>query len=183
MAKLIYTAIASLDGYVADREGKFDWSVPDEAVHGFVNDLQRPLGTYLYGRRLYDVMQIWETLDLAGQPPVMADYATLWRAADKVVFSRTLATPTTARTRIERAFDADAVRRMKAGASRDLGIGGATLAGVALAAGLIDEIHLLLSPVIVGGGTPALPVSGRARLALVGERRFANGVVHLHYRV
>ena len=183
MAKLIYAAIASLDGYIADADGKFDWSVPDEEVHRFVNDLQRPLGTYLYGRRLYEVMRAWETLETEGEPDVMRDFAALWRAADKIVYSRTLSEVASPRTEIWRTFDAEAVRQLKAAATRDLGIGGAELAGQALAAGLVDELHLLLSPVLVGGGTPALPAGVRTKLDLVAERRFGNGVVHLHYRV
>src|SRR4051812_30323712 len=183
MAKLIYAAIASLDGYVADAQGKFDWSVPDAQVHGFVNDLHGPIGTYLYGRRLYDVMVAWETMDTRGEPPVMQDYAQIWRAAEKVVYSRTLQAAASGRTRIERDFDAAAVRRLKASAARDISVGGAELAGHALRAGLVDEIQLFLSPVVVGGGTAALPDGLRVDLELLGERRFGNGVVHLHHRV
>jgi dihydrofolate reductase len=182
MSRLIYAAIASLDGYVADTEGRFDWAEPDEEVHAFVNDLERSVGTHLLGRRMYGVMTVWETLDLAGQPAEMRDFAELWRAADKVVYSRTLPSVTTARTRIEREFDVDAVRRMKDAATSDLSVGGAELAGQALAAGLVDEVHLFLNPVIVGGGTAALPAGVRLGLALLDERRFGNGVVHLHYR-
>jgi dihydrofolate reductase len=182
VAKLIYSAIASLDGYVADEDGKFDWSMPDEQVHAFVNDLERPVGTYLYGRRMYDVMVAWETMDLAGQPPVMRDFAELWREADKIVYSRTLQAAASARTRIERDFDPDAVRRLKAQAERDIGVGGPGLAGQAIRAGLVDEYHLLLSPVIVGGGTRSLPEGLRMGLELLDERRFGNGVVYLHYR-
>jgi len=183
MGKLIYTAIASLDGYVADRNGNFDWSEPDAEVHAFVNDLDRSTGMHLYGRRLYDVLVAWETIDAAGdQPAVIADYARIWREAEKVVYSRTLTRPASARTRIEPTFDPDEVRRWKADADRDLGIGGPELAGQALSAGLVDEIHLLLSPVTVGGGTPALPGDLRLDLELLDQRRFANGVVHLHYR-
>jgi dihydrofolate reductase len=182
MAKLIYSAITSLDGYVADEDGKFDWSVPDEEVHAFVNDLERPVGTYLYGRRMYDVMAAWETMDLAGRSPLMRDYAELWRAADKIVFSATLQAAASARTQIERDFDPDAVRLLKARAERDISVGGPGLAGAAIRAGLVDEYHLFLSPVIVGGGTPSLPGGVRVRLELLAERRFGNGVVHLHYR-
>jgi dihydrofolate reductase len=182
MAKLIYSAIASLDGYVADAEGKFDWAAPDEEVHGFVNELERPLGTYLYGRRMYETMVVWETMDLAGEPPVMRDFAEIWRAADKVVYSRRLEAPASARTRIERDFDPEAVRRMKAAAQRDVGVGGADVAAQAIRAGLVDECHLLLVPIVVGGGRPALPDGVRVRLELLDERRFGNGTVYLRYR-
>jgi dihydrofolate reductase len=184
MAKLIYSAITSLDGYVADRDGNFDWSVPDEQVHAVVNDLERPIGTYLYGRRMYEVMAAWESMPTGGdQPAVTRDYAQLWQAADKVVYSRTLERAATARTRIEREFEPDAVRGMKAAAARDISVGGPELAGHAIAAGLVDECHLFLSPVVVGGGNRALPADVRVRLELLGERRFGNGVVHLHYRL
>jgi dihydrofolate reductase len=179
MAKLIYSAITSLDGYVADEHGRFDWSMPDEEVHTFVNDLERPIGTYLYGRRMYEVLVAWETMD---EPePVMRDYAGIWRAAEKIVYSRTLESPSSARTRIEREFDAEAVRRLKASAERDISVGGPSLAAVAIGAGLVDECHLLVSPVVVGGGNPALPSGLRVDLELLDERRFGNGVVHLHY--
>jgi dihydrofolate reductase len=184
MAKLIYMAIASLDGYVADADGNFDWSMPEEEVHAFVNDVERPVGTHLYGRRLYEVMVAWETMNTsADQQPVMRDFAEIWRAAEKVVYSRTLEAASTARTRIERDFDPEAVRRMKASAQRDISIGGAELAAVALRAGLVDECHLLLSPIVVGGGKRALPDDVRLELELLDVRRFGNGVVHLHYRV
>jgi dihydrofolate reductase len=183
MARLIYSAIASLDGYVADETGSFEWLAPDEQVHAFVNDREREIGTYLYGRRLYEVMAVWDTMDLAGASPAAADFATLWRAADKVVFSRGLEAPSTARTRIEREFDPETVRRWKAEAPRDLSVGGSELAGAALRAGLVDELHLYLNPVVVGGGTSALPGHLRLRLELLDTRRFDNGVVHLHYRL
>jgi len=182
MAKLIYSAIASLDGYVADEQGNFDWSVPDHEVHSFVNDLERPIGTYLYGRRMYEVMVAWETMRTSPDEPVMTDYARIWRAADKVVYSRTLESASSERTRVERAFDPDAVRAMKAEAERDLGIGGPHLAAEVIRAGLVDECHLLLCPIAVGGGNRALPDGVRWKLELVSERRFGNGVVHLHYR-
>jgi dihydrofolate reductase len=183
MANLIYSAITSLDGYVADADGVFDWSVPDDEVHAFVNDLMRPIGTHLYGRRMYEVLVAWETMDTGpDQLPVVRDFAQIWQAADKVVYSRTLQSAASARTRIERDFDPDAIRRMKADAERDLTVGGPELAGLAIAAGLVDECHLLLSPIVVGGGQPALPDGVRWELELVGERRFGNGVVHLHYR-
>jgi dihydrofolate reductase len=183
MAKLIYSAIASLDGYVADENGNFDWAAPDEEVHAFVNDLERPIGTYLYGRRMYDVMRYWETASTsADEPDVMRDFAELWQAADKIVYSKTLETTTTARTLLERDFDPEAVRQLKAAADRDLTIGGPQLAAQAIAAGLVDEIHLLLNPVLVGAGNGALPAGVRVNLELLDERRFASGVVHLHYR-
>jgi dihydrofolate reductase len=184
VAKLVYSAIASLDGYVADQEGKFDWAAPDEEVHGFVNDLERPIGTYLYGRRMYDVMKFWETGGTEPyQPSVMRDFAELWRAADKVVYSRTLAEAATSKTRLVRDFAAEPVRELKATAGRDISVGGPQLAAQAFRLGLVDECHLLLAPVVIGGGTPALPDGVRADLELVSERRFAAGVVHLHYRV
>ena len=181
MAKLIYSAIASLDGYVADEDGNFDWAEPDEEVHRFVNDLERPVGTYLYGRRMYEVMASWETAGGADQPAFVRDYAEIWRAADKVVFSTTLDVVTTPRTRLERTLDPDAVRALKA--EGDVSIGGPNLAAHALRAGLVDELHLFLNPVVVGGGTAALPDGLRTDLELVSERRFGNGVVHVHYRV
>jgi dihydrofolate reductase len=184
VANLIYMAIASLDGYVADEDGNFEWAAPSEEVHAFVNDLERPIGTHLYGRRLYEVMIGWETMDtLPDQTPVMLDFAAIWQAAEKVVYSRTLETVSTARTRIERELDPKAIRQMKAEADRDISIGGATLAGEAIRAGLVDELHLLVNPIVVGGGTPSLPDDVRWTLELLDERRFANGVVYLRYRV
>ena len=183
MAKLVYSAITSLDGYVNDAEGGWDWSAPDEQVHEFVNELERPIGTYLLGRRMYEVLVAWETMETAGEPEAIRDYAEIWRGADKVVYSRTLTAPSSERTRIEREFDPDAVRRLKGSAARDLSIGGPGIAAQALAAGLVDEIHLLVSPVAVGGGTPALPHGVRLDLELVDEGRFDNGVVHLHFAV
>jgi dihydrofolate reductase len=182
MAKLIYSAITSLDGYLADENGNFDWAAPDEEVHAFVNDLERPVGTYLYGRRMYEVMVFWETAHLVDQPPFMRDFAELWQAADKVVYSRTLETVPSARTRLERDFDPEAVRELKAAAGRDLTVGGPDLAAQAIEAGLVDEYHLFVTPVVVGGGTRALPDGVRVKLELLDERRFGNGVVHLHYR-
>jgi dihydrofolate reductase len=181
MARLIYSAIASLDGYVADADGNFDWAAPGEEVHAFVNDLERPIGTYLYGRRMYETMVPWETM--ADEQPVMRDYARIWQAADKVVYSRTLESVSSARTRIEREFDPEAVQQLKAAAERDLTIGGAQLAGVALRAGVVDEIQLFLNPVAVGGGKRALPEGVRLGLELLDERRFGNGVVYARYRV
>jgi dihydrofolate reductase len=183
MAKLIYAAIASLDGFVEDEEGKFDWAVPDEELHAYVNDLERPLGTYLYGRRMYETMVFWETAGGADEPPVFNDYAELWRDAEKVVYSRTLTRTASAKTRIEPDFDPAAVRRLKESSATDISVGGAELAGQALAAGLVDECHLFLFPIAVGGGKRALPAGVRTRLELLDERRFRSGVVHLHYRV
>lgn len=182
MAKLIYSAITSLDGYVADEDGNFDWAEPSEAVHAAVNDLERTIGTYLYGRRMYQVMMAWETMDLAGQSAAIRDYAQIWRSADKIVYSRNLAATSSARTRIERAFDPDAVRSMKSQAVSDIGVGGPTLAATAIKAGLVDEYHLFLHPIAVGGGTQAMPDHVRVRLELVDQRRFGGGVVYLHYR-
>ena len=183
MAKLIYSAITSLDGYVADADGNFDCAAPDEEVHAFVNDLERPIGTYLYGRRMYEVLRYWATAPTdAAQPTFMRDYAEIWQAADKVVYSTSLESVDTPRTRLERAFDPSAIREMKASSDRDLSVGGPHLAADALRAGLVDELHLFLNPVVVGGGNRALPDGVRLDLELLDERRFANGVVHLHYR-
>ena len=181
MARLIYSALTSLDGYVADADGRFDWAAPDAEVHAAVNDLMRRVGTQLYGRRLYDVMVAWETLDVTDEPPAMQDFAAIWRASEKVVYSRTLDQVASTRTRVERDFDPAAVAALKVAAERDVLVGGAELAGQALHAGLVDEVHLFLSPVVVGGGTRALPDRVRLDLSLRGERRFGNGVVHLHY--
>jgi dihydrofolate reductase len=181
MARLIYSAITSLDGYVADEQGRFDWSTPDEEVHSFVNDLERPIGTHLYGRRMYEVLVAWETMDNRSEP-VIRDYAEIWRAADKIVYSRTLENVSSARTRIERNFDPESVRQMKAQTERDIAIGGPELAAEAIRAGLVDEYHLFLSPILVGGGKRALPDDVRVELELLDEHRFGNGVVHLHYR-
>jgi dihydrofolate reductase len=180
MASLIYAAIASLDGYVEDEQGEFDWAAPDEEVHAFINDLERPVGTYLYGRRMYDTMVYWETDD--DDAAVARDYAEVWRAAEKVVYSRTLQTVSSERTRIERGFDAAAIKRLKESSQSDISIGGAELAGQAIAEGLVDECHLVLVPVLVGGGKRALPAGVHAELELLDERRFRSGVVNLHYR-
>ena len=185
MAKLIYSAIASLDGYVEDEQGKFDWAAPDAEVHAFANDLARPIGLHLYGRRMYETMVFWETAGTTGsdQPAVTRDFAEVWRAAEKIVYSRTLQTVSSARTRIERDFDTDAIQRLKETSGSDITIGGAELGGQAIAAGLVDELHLLLGPIVVGGGKRALPDDVRAQLTLMDERRFGSGVVHLHYRI
>jgi dihydrofolate reductase len=183
MSKLVFAALTSLDGYMADEDGRFDWAMPDLEEHAFVNDLQRPIGLHLYGRRMYEVLVAWETMDTEGEPDQLADYAGIWRAADKIVYSSTLPEPSSARTRIERVFDPEAVRRMKAADEPDMLIGGPTLAEGAFAANLVDEVHLFLAPVIVGGGLRALPSGLRLDLDLTAERRFGNGVVYAGYRV
>jgi dihydrofolate reductase len=184
VAKLIYSAITSLDGYVADTNGNFDWAAPDEEVHAFVNDLERPIGTYLYGRRMYETMAGWEHAEtFADQRPVMQDFAKIWKAADKIVFSHTLEKVSSARTRIERELDPEAVRRMKATAQRDISVGGSELAAEAFKAGLVDECGLFLTPIIVGGGKRSLPSDVCVELELLEERRFGNGVMYLHYRI
>ncbi|MEU8224253.1 dihydrofolate reductase family protein [Kribbella sp. NPDC048915] len=181
MSALVYAAICSADGYVEDATGDFQWAAPDDEVHAYVNDLERSIGTYLYGRRMYETMAYWDTAtDL---PPVPQDYAEVWRAADKIVYSRTLAATTTQRTRLEREFDPEAVRRLKETSATDLSIGGAELGGQALTAGLVDEIHLILVPTAVGGGKRALPDGLTTPLTLVGTRSFRSGFVHLHYTV
>jgi dihydrofolate reductase len=180
VAKLIYSAITSLDGYVADEDGNFGWAEPDEEVHTFVNDVERPVGTYLYGRRMYETMVYWETAQL--DAPYLRDYADIWRAADKIVYSKTLDAVSSARTRIERDFDPETVRQLKASAERDVSVGGPELAAQAFEAGLVDECHLFLTPIVVGGGKQSLPDGVGLKLELLDERRFAGGVVHLHYR-
>jgi dihydrofolate reductase len=184
MAKLIYSSVASLDGYVEDERGKFDWAAPDEQVHAFINDLERPVGIYLYGRRMYETMASWETVSTApDQSAATRDFAEIWRAAEKIVFSRTLETVSSARTRIEREFEPEAIGRLVATSGADVTVGGAELAGQAMRAGLVDECQLLLVPAIVGGGKRALPDGVLARLELLDQRRFERGVVHLRYRV
>ena len=183
MSKLIYAAITSLDGYTEDDQGRFDWAVPDAEVHTFVNDLERPVGTHLYGRRMYETMSVWQTLgNEPGLSAVEADYAEMWRALDKVVYSRTLDAVSTPRTRLEREFDPEAVRRLKQAADRDMSVSGPDLAQHAFRAGLVDEIHLLVFPFVVGGGKPGLPRDVRMDLELLDERRFDSGVVHMHHR-
>ena len=182
MGALVYTGLVSLDGYFVDASGSFDWAAPDEQVHAFVNDLERASGTYLYGRRLYEVMLAWETMDTADAPPAIADYASVWRGADKVVYSSTLGSVSSADTRIERVFDVDAVRRLKDETSGTVSIGGPTLAAHAVRAGLVDEFQLFVSPVIVGGGIRYLPEDAHLELQLDDERRFDNGVVYSGYR-
>jgi dihydrofolate reductase len=184
MAKLIYSTITSLDGYVEDAEGKFDWAEPDEEVHAFVNDLERRVGTYLYGRRMYETMVFWESPpQLTAQPPFEQEFAGIWQKADKIVYSKTLQTVSSAKTLIEREFDPEAIRQLKAKAGADLSVGGAALAAQAIEAGLVDEYQLFLVPVLVGGGKRSLPGDGvRVNLELLDERRFRNGTVYLHYR-
>jgi dihydrofolate reductase len=183
MAKLLYLMNASLDGCIADEDGKTDWTAPDEEFFTFVNDLERPVGTYLYGRRLYELMQVWETDPTAApQSPAAREFAAIWQAADKVVYSTTLAAAATTRTRIERDFDPEAVRRLKAAAERDLTVGGPDLGAQAITAGLVDEVHLFVWPVVVGGGKRFLPDRVRLQLELLDERRFGSGVVYLRYR-
>ena len=175
--------ITSLDGYIADEDGNFDWAEPDEEVHTFVNDLERPVGTYLFGRRMYEVMVYWETAHtLAGQPLFMQDFAAIWQAADKIVYSKTLAKVSSARTRIERAFDPEAVRQLKARAAHDISVGGPHLAAQAIKAELVDEYQLFVAPIVVGGGNRSLPDGVRLKLELLEERRFGNGMAYLRYR-
>lgn len=182
MARLIYSAITSLDGYTADRNGSFDWATPDEEVHAFVNELERPIGTHLYGRRMYEVMSVWETIDVGpASSSVIGDFADIWRRADKVVYTATLGTTTTARTRIERSFEPEAVQALKDSATHDLTVGGPGLAGTAIRAGLVDEFHLLVAPIVVGGGTRWLPDGVRLPLELRDQHRFRSGMAHLHY--
>lgn len=183
MAKLIYIANTSLDGYTEDRDGGIDWGTPDEEYFGFINDIQRPVGTYLYGRRMYEAMVYWETAPIADQPPWVVDFTTLWRTADKVVFSKTLASVSSRRTTIEREFDVEAIRRLKARETRDLTVGGADLAAQAFEAGVVDECHLFFWPVVLGGGKHTLPRHARLDLQLLDEQRSPSGVAHLHYRV
>jgi dihydrofolate reductase len=183
MAKLTYLMLTSLDGYVADEHGTFDWAAPDEEVHSVINDLERPVGTYLLGRRMYDVLVSWETLELESQSPAIQDFARLWKATEKIVYSKTLEKVSSALTRIERDFDPEAVRRLKEESPRDLSIGGPELAAHAFRAGLIDECQLFITPVSVGRGTRALPRDTFLELRLLDERRFDNGTVHLRYAV
>ncbi|MGH7639676.1 MAG: dihydrofolate reductase family protein [Candidatus Dormibacteria bacterium] len=183
MARLIYATIASLDGYVEDERGSFDWAEPDQEVFSFVNELERPIGTYLYGRRLYETMVFWETAAAStAEPLYVQEFAAIWRAAEKVVYSRTLDSVSSLRTRLERRFRPEAVRLLKAAADRDLTVGGPGLAGEAISAHLVDELQLLVVPVVLGGGKPWLPSGVRFNLELVDTRRFANGVVYCSYR-
>ena len=183
MAHLIYSAISSLDGYIEDRDGNFDWAMPDEEVHRFINNLERPAGTYLYGRRMYETMMVWETdPNLAADSPITRDFAEIWQAADKILYSRTLQTVSTRKTKLERTFDPEAIRQLKEAVEQDILIGGPELAAHAFRSGLIDECHLFLTPIIVGGGKQCLPANVRLELELLEERRFGNGEVFLRYR-
>jgi len=184
MIKVIYSTIASLDGYMADEDGEFGWAAPDEQVHAFINDLELGVGTFLYGRRMYEVMRYWETADAtSGRTAVEQDYAQIWRSADKIVYSRTLRSVSSARTRIERVFDAAALRHEKARAGGDIGVGGPELAARVLEAGLVDELRLFVVPILVGGGKRSLPDHVRLEVELLDERRFDGGMVYLHYRI
>ena len=184
MGQLIYSGIASLDGYVADRDGNFSWSEPDQEVHTFINDLERDVGTYLLGRRMYEVLSVWETFgSTPGAPDYIQDYGRIWQQADKVVYSSSLTGVETARTRLERTFDAEAVRKLKDGTDGKISIGGPTLAAAALHAGLVDECQVFVNPVAVGGGLRFLPDGLNLQLELLAEHRFGNGVVYLRYRV
>jgi dihydrofolate reductase len=183
MGKLIYSSIGSVDGYVADNDGNFDWAAPDEEVHSFINDLERSVGTYLYGRRMYETMVYWETaLDVADQPPVVRDFANLWQAADKIVYSKSLEAPSSAKTGIERVFDPRAIREMKARRARDITVGGPDLAAQAFREALVDECQLFLTPIVVGGGRRSLPDKYQQKLELLDVRQFSSGVVYLHYQ-
>lgn len=184
MGHLIYSGITSLDGYVADADGNFDWAAPDKEVHAFVNDLERAVGSYLLGRRTYEVMRYWDTaLDDPDSSPIEQDFARIWRGADKIVYSGTLAEPDTARTRLIRTFDPERVRDLKKRSDADLGIGGPHLAAYALRAGLVEDVWQILAPVVVGGGTAMFPDGLRLDLELVDQRRFAGGFVYLRYAV
>jgi dihydrofolate reductase len=183
MAQLVYAAICSLDGYVEDSTGAFDWAAPDEEVHRAVNQLERPIGTYLYGRRMYETMRVWQDTDSRDDPDVVAEYGAIWRAADKIVFSRTLTEVATPRTTLENEFDVDRIQALKTASDRIISIGGSELAGLALSAKLVDECHLFMAPVAVGGGKPVFPIGGLTPLELVDLRRFRGGSVHLHYRI
>jgi dihydrofolate reductase len=183
MAKLIYSALTSLDGFVADETGNFDWAKPDEEVHAFINSLERQIGTYLFGRKMYETMAVWETPELLPPlTPVILEFASIWQAAEKIVYSTTLQTVSTAKTRLERTFEADVVRELKAGATRNVAVGGPALAAHAIRTGLVDEYHLFIAPIIVGSGNPYLPGKVPVKLELLDERRFDNGMVHVRYR-
>ncbi len=181
MAKLSYITNTSLDGYVEDEAGAFDWVDPDQ-IFAFITELLRPIGTYLYGRRLYETMAYWDA-PVDGYPSAQRDFARVWQKAEKIVFSRTLAGATTRNTRVERNFNLEAIRKLKRESEHDIEIGGAELAGLALEADLVDECHLFLNPVIVGGGKPAFRAALRRNLELLDTRRFDTGVIHVHYRI
>jgi dihydrofolate reductase len=183
MAKLIYVTPTSLNGYIADETGDFDWAAPDEEVHAFINDIVRPIGTYLYGRKMYQTMAVWETPDvIPGRTPAILDFATIWQAADKIVYSKSLETVSTRKTRLEREFDPQVVRHLKAQLPHDVAVGGPTLAAHAIRAGIVDEYHLFVAPIIMGGDKPVLPGNVRVTLELLDERGFDNGMVYLRYR-
>ena len=182
MARLVYAVLASLDGYVADEAGNFEWAMPSEDVHRFVNELESSVGTYLYGRRLYEVMTVWQDFpDIEHEPDVIREYAGIWQSADKIVYSETLAAVTTPKTRLERSFDPHSVRAMVTDRERDVSVGGATLASHALTAGIVDDVHLFVFPFVVGGGTSVWPAGTRLDFDLVAQDRFTDGTVHLHY--
>ena len=183
MAKLIYIANTSLDGYCEDRDGGIDFGPPDEEYFRFINELERPVGTYLYGRRMYEAMTYWETSPVRDQPSWVVDFTNIWRAADKIVFSKTLASVASAKTTLEREFNVESIRQMKADMTQDLTVGGADLAEQAFGAGLVDECHLFFWPLALGAGKPALPRYGRLDLQALDEQHLRSGVVHLHYRV
>jgi dihydrofolate reductase len=184
MAKLIYIANVSLDGYIDDAQGRFEWTAPSDEVFTFITDVVRPVGTYLYGRRMYETMAVWETQPaLAAQSELMADFATVWQAADKIVYSTTMHVVSTAHTRLERRFDPDSVRDMKTSAASDLTVGGPTLAAHVFKAGLVDECQLFIHPVLVSSGKPAFPSDAPMQLELLEERGFRNGVVNVRYRI
>lgn len=173
----------SLDGFIEDAGGGFAWAMPSEEVHRFANELDRTVGTHLYGRRMYDTLKVWQEMDVSAMPDCIADYQQIWRAAEKIVYSKTLDSAPTDNTRIEREFDTEAVRELKAATQRDIAIGGPALAAEAFRAGLIDEVNLVVSPVTVGGGKPALPADQLLNLELLATRQFENGAVHLRYAV
>jgi dihydrofolate reductase len=181
MSKLIYITNTSLDGYVEDETGAFDWVNPDQ-VFDFITELLRPIGTYLYGRRLYETMAYWDA-PVESYPPEHREFARIWQKAEKIVFSQTLTSATTSNTRVERNFDVDAIRKLKRESAHDISIGGAELAGLALEVDLVDECQLFLNPVIVGGGKPAFRAALRRNLELLETRRFGNGVIHVRYRI
>jgi dihydrofolate reductase len=183
MAKLIYAAITSADCYTEDPDGSIDWSMPDEELLAFINELERPARSYLYGRRMYEAMLYWETAHTTSQPRLLQEFTGIWQAAEKIVFSKTLASVSSARTRLEPAFEADLVRQLKSAAEHEMRVGGADLAGQAIKAGLVDEVRLFLVPVVVGGGKRALPDGVCSDLELLDTRRFASGAVYLRYRL
>lgn len=183
MSKLIYSAITSLDGYVADESGTFDWAMPDEEVHAFINDLERPIGTYLYGRKMYETMVVWSTMNVENEPDCMRDYAQIWKAADKIVYSKTLKKVSSSKTFIKTNFEPQDIKRLKQSSTSDLAIGGPQIAAEAIKAGLVDEYHQFIAPVIIGSGNAWLPDNVRINLELVDQKRFPNGFIYLRYRL